>query len=82
MKLEQRRQAMLHLHLSDQQVYCLLRCVLYKRWDGKHSYVNIKSFCRTSSCLFVNVVALYWLIILSFVLCSGPNMDLTLRDSK
>ena len=29
MKLEQRRQAMLQLHLSDQQFYCLLRCVLY-----------------------------------------------------
>ena len=29
MWLEQRRQAMLQLHLSDQQFYCLLRCVLY-----------------------------------------------------
>ena len=27
--LEQRRQAMLQLHLSDRQFYCLLRCVLY-----------------------------------------------------
>ena len=26
--LEQRRQAMLQLHLSDQQFYCLLRCIL------------------------------------------------------
>ena len=29
MQLEQRRQAMLLLQLSDQQVYRLLRCVLY-----------------------------------------------------
>ena len=29
MWLEQRRQAMLQLHLSDQQFYCLLRCSLY-----------------------------------------------------
>ena len=29
MYLEQRRQAMLQIHLSDQQFYCLLRCVLY-----------------------------------------------------
>ena len=33
--LEQRRQAMPQLHLSDQQFYCLLRCDLYTyiRWD-------------------------------------------------
>ena len=29
MWLEQHRQAMLQLHLSDQQFYCLLRCFLY-----------------------------------------------------
>ena len=29
MQLEQRRQAMLQLHLSDQQLYCLLRYGLY-----------------------------------------------------
>ena len=29
MELEQRRQAMLQLHLSDRQFYCLLRCDLY-----------------------------------------------------
>ena len=26
---EQRQQAMLRLHLSDQQSYCLLKCILY-----------------------------------------------------
>ena len=31
MLLEQRRQAMLQLHLSDRQVYCLLRCAPYIR---------------------------------------------------
>ena len=29
MYLEQRRQAMLQLHLTDQQFYCLQRCILY-----------------------------------------------------
>ena len=29
MQLEQRRQAMLQLYLSDRQFYCQLRCVLY-----------------------------------------------------
>ena len=34
MWLEQRRQAMPQLHLSDQQVYYLLRCALYSRFGG------------------------------------------------
>ena len=34
MLLEQRRQAMLQLHLSAEQFYCLLRCVLYYIFDG------------------------------------------------
>ena len=29
MQLEQRQQAMLQLHLNDQQFYCLIRCALY-----------------------------------------------------
>ena len=32
MQLELRRQAMLHLHLSDGQFYCLLMCALYWRF--------------------------------------------------
>ena len=35
MFLEQRRQAMLQLHMSDQQIHCLLMCDLYWRFDGK-----------------------------------------------
>ena len=34
MQLEQRRQAMLQLHLSDQEFYCIIRCVLYERMYG------------------------------------------------
>ena len=34
MLLEQRRQAMLQLHLSYQHFYCLLRCHLYYRLHG------------------------------------------------
>ena len=34
MLLEQRRQAMLQLHLSYQQFYCLLRCDFYSRFYG------------------------------------------------
>ena len=28
---------MLQLHLSGQQIYCILRCDLYQRFDGTHS---------------------------------------------
>ena len=34
MLLEQRPQAMLQLHLSDQQFNCPLKCALYQRLDG------------------------------------------------
>ena len=34
MQLEQRRQGMLQLHLNNQQVYCLLSCDLYERFDS------------------------------------------------
>ena len=40
MQLEQRRQAMLQLHLNDGQFYCLLRCNLYWRFYGIHLSVN------------------------------------------
>ena len=40
--LEQRRQAMLQLHLSDQQFDCLLRCGLYYRLYGSHTWNLIK----------------------------------------
>ena len=38
---------MLQLHLSDQQLYCLLRCVLYQRLDGSYDpfYLNTSSSC-------------------------------------
>ena len=36
--MEQRLQAMLQLHLSDQQFYCLLRCGLYYWLDGRSYY--------------------------------------------
>ena len=39
LELEQRRQAMLLLHLSDQQVYCLLCCDLYYRLNGKFAII-------------------------------------------
>ena len=40
MYLEQRRQSMLQLHLSDQQFYYLLRRVLYERFDGRLKGAN------------------------------------------
>ena len=38
MQLEQRRQAMLQLHLSYQQFHSLLRCNLYKRFDDRTAW--------------------------------------------
>ena len=43
MQLEQRRQAMPQLHLSDQQFYCQLRCHLYKMFKAnsiRHLWKN------------------------------------------
>ena len=37
MQLEQCRQMLLQLHLSDQRFYCLLRYILYERFDGTES---------------------------------------------
>ena len=37
MSMGQRWQAMLQLHLSDQQVYCLLRCILYWMFNSTFS---------------------------------------------
>ena len=47
MKLVQRRQAMLQLHLSDQQFNCLLKYILYYRLDGKFSQyiLSIPRWC-------------------------------------
>ena len=46
MWLEQRRQAMLQIHLSYQQFNCLLRCDLYKRFYGSciRAVVHVKDF--------------------------------------
>ena len=44
MQLEQRRQAMLQLHLSYQQFNCLLRCDLYKRFYGM-PYIAFSTGC-------------------------------------
>ena len=38
MQLEQRRQALLQLHLNDRQFYCLLRWILYWRFYGKRGW--------------------------------------------
>ena len=42
MLLEQRRQAMLQLHLSDQGFNCLLNCVLCYRLDGISDFIIIE----------------------------------------
>ena len=54
MWLEKRRQAMLQLHLSDQQFYCLLRFDLYKRFNSKQNccwkFANYTMKINTRSC--------------------------------
>ena len=39
MKLEQRQQAMLQLHLHDHQLYCRPRYGLYWKSDGIHNHI-------------------------------------------
>ena len=65
MWLEQRRQAILQLHLSDRQFNCQLRCLLYYRLDG-----NCNGECRwavivgtsvKSRCLATCLVSAAWL---------------------
>ena len=51
MLLEQRRQAMLQLHLSYQQFYCLLRCNLCQRFYGISLPVWLAAQCCSFSCL-------------------------------
>ena len=41
MQLEQHQQAMLQLHLSDQQIYCLLRCTYIR---GLKVIADVKYF--------------------------------------
>ena len=42
MYLEQRRQAMLQLHLNDEQFHYLLRCDLYQRFDSRSDFELMK----------------------------------------
>ena len=63
MWLEQRRQAMLQLHLSDRQFYCLLKCVLYQRLDGSHttSLLKFKIMPETKVRNNITVCVTLWL---------------------
>ena len=45
MYLEQRRQSMLQLHLSDQKFYCLQRCLIYYRFDSISIYLQRSYIC-------------------------------------
>ena len=65
MLLEQRRQAMLQLHLSDQQFYCLPRCSLYYRFDGMHTCI---SSCLLGHNLNLVVELILLMLILIYVL--------------
>ena len=67
MYLEERRQAMLQLHMSDQQCYCLVGCVLYKRFYGncvtitccnsKLPYILISCICGVSLQMFRSYIS-------------------------
>ena len=49
MQLEQRRQAMLQLHLSYQQFYCLLRYSLYYWFYGRCGFASLIGSCHLFS---------------------------------
>ena len=64
MQLE-RRHAVLQLHLRDQQVYCLLRCDLYQRFDG-----TIQSTLLTRRGIFqIPAPNHYWEILRNMKVC-------------
>ena len=54
MQLEQRRQAMLQLHLTDRQFYCIQRCNLYSRFDcmipAGVFWFQLRPNCRAKIC--------------------------------
>ena len=53
MWLEQGRQVMLQLHLSDQQFYGIIRCALYQKFEGNlHERGPYVHESYTSVCLF------------------------------
>ena len=79
MQLEQRRQAMLQLHLSDQQIYCLLRCNLYLMFDNNLlcSMYKTRLSILTMQVKFVHVIYFQYtwnliavLVLLEFFLIS------------
>ena len=56
MYLEQRRQAMLRLHLSEQQLYCLLRCDLYQGFEDDYLCDLARRSTYHSSDLFETII--------------------------
>ena len=60
MKLEQRRQVMLQLHLSKKQIYCLLRCAFNKRFDVSYNVYNATGFHIVSYCIYIHAKEWGW----------------------
>ena len=79
MKLEQRRQAMLQLHLSDQQVYCLLSCVLYYRFDDTLDFCEmlpLTSWRPWVNFLITHILSSRWYY-MQLAVCGGNSESFT-----
>ena len=68
---------MLQLHLSDRQFYCLLRCVLYKRFYG----TNILSL-RSATGLTHWILAAHMWILNGYVITPGNCLALVQHQAQ
>ena len=60
MWLDQRRQVMLQLHLSDQQFNCLLKCPLYYRLDSKYlEIMSMSVVAMTPHLVLLNILPVW-----------------------
>ena len=73
MELEQHRQSMLQLYLSDKRVYCLLRCGLYSSFDGNYAWISLRLWTikskaqQKSNSLYTNCIYIHGLSIHSSI---------------
>ena len=73
MSLEQRRQAMLQLHPSDQQLYCRRRCVFISNvWI---SYPNDGSVKRGVKSHNIQTLFIHWLYLICCLVVLNPMAD-------
>ena len=78
MSSQEWRQALLQLHLSDQQVYCLLSCGLYESFDDLYSIKYSYDLQNDSSIMFAEETNIFTADSDINDVCKQLNDDLSL----